>query len=272
MKLKILTLFFISLVLISCAGIGSGSNAAQDSFFNGQWSVNTPMLTHHDTGSWISGPLEGQFIIIGVSGRLLRHNDEIEAAKLDAARKASMYHFIQGSIEMTNTEGSRGFFDYSTNTRLELNYDQNLENYINRLSFDPQTDVLRGNGATYVRFRFDIRSDNLNYIPERTTSRPVWVNNRNLPQFEGFTTVVGFAGRRTRLRDTINASMDSAAARLIETASYINETREIVIDGSQFSSTVVRSEGRLSNFQVLAFWIDPDSRAVSTLAIARVLN
>ena len=275
-------LFFpLIIILTSCLSIGSGVNKSQaDQPPHEQQSrsviAHQPEITlqeQNNSGLWVSGPINGKFIIIGVSGRLSRPNDEIEAAKLDAAAKAAMYYGIQGSVEYSNTSGSGGFFDYSADSRLVLNYDTNYANYISNLSFDPEKDILRGDNATYVRFSYSAITSNINYSPVKSNDRPSWVNNRNMPEFDGYVTVVGFAGRRSRLRDTISASCESAAARLIENAStsVINQEQSSTRHGATTaSSTYTRSEGRLNNFQILAFWIDPSSGAVSTLATARV--
>ena len=106
---KKIWVFFAVVVLAACVTVDSGSDSETPS--NRQFS-GKPMKIQHDQRRWISGPLDNSFIIIGVSGRLERAADEIETAKLDAARKAAMYHGIQGTVEMETTTGSRGFFDY----------------------------------------------------------------------------------------------------------------------------------------------------------------
>lgn len=233
--------------------------------------IEVSMQEQHDSGRWISGMRNGTFIIIGVSGRLTRADDEIPAAKLDAARKASMYHGIQGSIESSNTTGGT-YFDYSANSNMDLQYDTNYDQYTERLSFDPEKDVIRGQGATYVRFKYNVSGpSDVVYLPEQSGSRPAWTYNRNLPQFQGYTTVMGYAGKRTRLRDTISASCDSAAAKLIESASSSVTAGESSVTGYSSSVTIhIHSEGRLTNFHVMEIWNDPDSGAVFTLAAACV--
>ena len=274
--------FPLIFLLTSCLSLGTASqNNTGASMSGGDQSppssqqVVFTMQEQSDAGHWVSGPSNGRFIIIGVSGRLSKQEDEIEAAKQDAARKAAMYHGIQGSVEYSNTTGSGGFFDYSADSRLELNYDNNFENYVSRLTFDPEKDVIRSTGATYVRFSYTSASSNINYSPKININRPSWVNNRNMPEFDGYVTVVGFAGRRSRLRDTISASYDSAAARLIESAStkVITQDQSTTTTGTTASSTtMIRSEGRLTNFQVLEFWIDPITGGISTLAIANIFK
>ena len=253
----------------------SESTPVQQQSVSGQQTSEITMQEQSNSGLWLSGPLNNRFVIVGVSGRLSKPDDEIDAAKQDAARKAAMYHGIQGSVEHSNTTGSGGFFDYSAESVLNLNYDNNFENYISRLTFDPEKDVVRSTGATYVRFSYSAASSNINYSPERSNDRPGWVNNRNMPEFDGYITVVGFAGRRSRIRDTISAAYDSAAARLIESASTriaSQDSSTTTMGTTAFSTTYIRSEGRLANFQVLAFWIDPNTGGVSTLAIARIVR
>jgi len=258
-------------------GGGSGGGGGDDRQPARSNYTGKSVQEYHDSGLWVSGPVNGQFIIVGVSGRLSGNTgleNEINTAKLDAARKASMYHGIQGSVELINTTGSGGFFDYSSDSRLDLQYDTNFELYAERLTFDPEKDVIRGDGATFVRFRYNVSGLDVNHNPVTNKGRPAWANNRDLPHYEGYTTVVGFAGRRSRLRDTINASLDSAAAKLIESASTQVSTGESSYAGGFLTTSQttmhIRSEGRMTNFIVLEFWIDSETGAVSTLAIARV--
>ena len=258
-------LLFVFAMLTACTTMSTGSISETP---NRQISKK-PLSIQNKERRWISGPLDGKFIIIGVSGRLQKPNDEIEAAKLDAARKAAMYYGIQGTIELTNTTGSGGFFDYSVNSKIDLQYDTNYDQYIENLDYNPK-DVFRGDGAVYVRFIYNISTD-INYSPEKYSGPPPWINNRNLPQFEGYETAVGFAGKRSRLRDTIYASCESVIARLIETASFQVSTKDIsVTGGSSKTSTEIRSEGRLNDFQVLEIYIEPGNGSVHTLAAARV--
>ena len=266
MVLKYSWLLFIAAGLVSCATLNTNSGNVNAPVY-----VESSMQEYSDAGLWVSGPLNNQFVVIGVSARLTKPDAEIDAAKEDAARRVSMYHGIQGSVEMANTIGSGGFFDYSADSRLDLQYSKNIEQYLESLTFDPVKDVIRITGATIVRFRYNSVSPGINYVPEKISGRPSWVNGRNLPEFPGYTTVVGYAGKRTQFRDTVFASCESAAAKLIESASSsmgISETTGS--NRSSLSSMYISSTGRLSNFQILGFWINPDNYSVTTLAIARV--
>ena len=267
---------FLAVVLsVSCASLGiksGGNKISTGGYSAGQPKyVEVSMQEQHNAGLWVSGPLNGRMVVVGVSGRLTKPDDEILTAKEDAARKASMYHGVQGSVELINTTGAGGFFDYSADSILNLQYNLNYEQYAELLTFDPEKDVLRVDGATFVRFRFDTPNLDVDYFPKIIGGRPAWIHNRGLPEFAGYTTAVGYAGRRSRLRDTVFASCESAAARLIESASTQVSSSETSVVGS-VSKTVlqIKSEGRLTNFQILEIWMDPDNGSVSTLAIARV--
>jgi len=269
--LKNIWLLSLIVFLTGCLSIGSGSSSNSNQSARARY-IESSMEEQYEAGHWVSGPLNGRFIVIGVSGRLSRPDDEIEAAKLDAAHKVAMYHGIHGSVEFINTTGSGGFFDYSADSKLDLQYDQNFGQYLDRLTFDPEKDIIRIPGAVFIRFQYNTSGLSFNYFPDRiSNNRPSWVNSRDLPQFDGYTTVVGHAGRRSRLRDTISASYQSAAAGLIETASFSVESAESTgYNLSSFSTVHIQSQGRLSNFKVLAIWINPETEAVSTLAVARV--
>ena len=279
--LKKAGLFLIAVLVFVCGSTGclslsAGANVGERSVSPSRY-VETTMQDQYDAKKWISGPLNGQLIIIGVSGRLLKPDDEIEAAKKDAAEKVAMYHGISGSYEVVNVSGPSGFFDFSHDATLDLRPDHNYEQYVELLTFDPEKDVFRGQAtmffgeaATFVRFKYNPSGSLINYSPENGTSRPSWVNGANLPHFEGYTTVVGFAGKRYTLRETIYKSCESAAATLISTAPTTGDIKDIDVVGYSSSTTIkFRSEGTLSNFQILGHWIDQNG-AVSTLAIARV--
>jgi hypothetical protein len=273
--MKIFCVFLSVLFFLSCASVDSeksnSPSVSEDVAVNkNEKYASHSMQEQHDTGRWFSGMQDGVFIIIGVSSRLTRPADEIEAAKQDAARKAAMYQGIQGSLISMNTSGA-AYFDYSSNSTLNLNYDTNSEQYMERLSYNPDKDVIRGTGATYIRFQYNISGPDVVYISEKSADRPAWTYNRNLPQFPGYTTVIGYAGRRTWMRDTIAASCDSAAARLIESASS-QVTTDMSLQYGQGSLTAINiySEGSLTNFHIMETWIDTASGAVYTLAAARI--
>jgi len=242
----------------------------------GQETVAASVQETQSNRHWICGVQDGQLIIIGVSSRLTRQNDEIEAAKQDAASKAAMYHGIQGSVTSFNRT-TANIMEYASDSVISLNYDTDLTRYLDRLSFDPGNDVIRTSGipgyptAVFVRMKYNEPAPvNVNYNSVISGGSPTWINGRDLPEISGYTAAIGVSGRKAQLKDAIASSMHAAAARLIEIGSTQMETVDRTGTGiSSSSATYSRSEGRLSNFIVLELWI-ADNGSVYALAIARV--
>ena len=278
-KLSFLTVLPVFLFL-SCAifpffrGNSSESVAPQNNPAQNSQSISAQ--EQQNDRHWICGAQNGQLIIIGVSSRLSKPNDEIEAAKQDAARKAAMYHGVQGSVVSVNRTSSN-IMEYTADSVISLNYDTNVDRYLERLSFDPEKDVVRTAGvsgtpgAVFVRMKYSA-SDlvNVNYNHVTRDGSPSWTSNRDLPEVPGYITAVGLSGKKAQLKDTITSSMHAAAARLIEIAStQLTVSERSTLNAGSTSAIQSRSEGRLNNFQVLEFWM-ADNGAVYTLAIARV--
>jgi hypothetical protein len=222
------------------------------------------------SGHWITRPSENAIIIIGVSNLQVKRDTEIAAAQEDAARKAAMYHGIRGNIESFHSSGVN-FFDYIADSKIELEYDTDYAKYINRLTFDPEHDVVATDEGIFIKFKYAAGAAPINYITSMNEDgRPNWTYSRDLPQIDGYIAAVGFARNQVRLKDTIRKSSEAAAARMIEDIS----TRIISTDKSvtgMGSSTLIqtKSEGKLDNFHIIEFWIDPKTGYVYTLAIAR---
>jgi len=195
-----------------------------------------------------------------------RRDSEITSAKEDAARKVAMYYGIYGSIETVNITGP----DYMNKSNVQLCYDANYEIFIDQLTFDPENDVLITSEAVFIRFQHDAIITDIEYRARMVNNRPSWTRNQDMPMFIGYVTSVGFAQNQRRLKDTIFKSAENSIARMIETLSTTINTREIIDAGHSFSSSIYStSEGRLNNFLVIDFWIEPETRSVYTLAIAR---
>ena len=225
------------------------------------------MQEQYASGYWIARSSNNKLIVIGVSSPMSRRDSEIAAAKEDAARKVAMFYGMNISMEITNSTGS-DFFDYMHDSNVELLYDTNYERYVDQLTFDPQNDVLVTGEAVFVRFQHDTRVRDIDYTVRFVNSRPDWISNRNKPEFEGYMTAVGFAQNQRRLKDTIFRSTENAVVRMMEALSVTVNTSETITGQSSSSSIQTKSEGRLNNFRVIDFWIEPGTRFVYTLAIA----
>jgi hypothetical protein len=160
--------------------------------------------------------------------------------------------------------------DYQNNSNVELVYDTDYEKYINQLTFDPQNDVLVTREGVFIRFQYPANVTNITYSVKITSGRPDWLKDSGSLKFDGFITAVGFSRSQRRLKDTIFKSTEDAAARMIESLSTTVNTRETSVTGQGSSSFVHSvSEGSLYGFQVIEFWIEPETRYVYTLAAAR---
>jgi len=277
-KLSFLTVLAVFL-LLSCTGSPfSRNNSESAQSQTGQSGISVSALSAQEQQNyrrWICGTQDGKLIIIGVSSKLSKPSDEIEAAKQDAALKASMYHGIQGSVVSLNRTGSNSM-EYTSDSTINLNYDTDLTRYLDRLSFDPEKDVTRISGVAgyketvIVRMKYSAPDlANAEYNSVISGGSPSWINNRDLPEIPGYITVVGLSGKKEQLRGAITSSIHAAAARLIERSSthmtVSDKTGSSVSSSTSMHST---SEGRLINFRILEFWV-ADNGSVYTLAIAR---
>jgi len=222
------------------------------------------------SGYWITRPSENTLIIIGVSNLQVKRDSEIAAAKEDAARKAAMYHGIRGNIESFHSSGVN-YFDFAADSKVELEYDTDYAKYIDRLTFDPEHDVVATNEAVFVRFKYTTAAAPVDYITSMNDDgRPNWTYSRDVPQINGYITTVGLARNQVRLKDTIRKSSEAAVARMIEDISTQITSTDKSGTGKGGSSQIrTKSEGKLDNFQIIEFWIDPKTGYVYTLAIAK---
>ena len=227
------------------------------------------MREQYENGYWITKPSNNTLTVIGVSNPMLRRDDEIDAAKKDAALKVEMFFGIQGKIESVNSTGS-SFFDYQHDLNAELIYDTDYEKYIERLTFDPLNDVLITREGVFIRFQYPASVTGINYNAEIINGSPSWIKSNGKPEMAGFVTAVGFSRNQRRLKDTILKSTQDAAIRMIEDLSTVVDTKAVSTTGQGSSSFIhAVSEGTLYGFQIIEFWIEPQTGYVYTLAIAR---
>jgi hypothetical protein len=222
-----------------------------------------------DPNHWITFPKTNELVIVGVSGRQTKPETEIQIAREDAARKVSMYYGVYAEVESSQHTGA-GFFDVAVDTTVNIEYDQQIERYLDKLVFDPERDVFTWNNAVYVRFTYpESFPGNISYqfdknpngSPKWTTSPPNEIN--------GFPAGVGFGRRQERFRDTVIKSYEAAAASFVSIMSSSVSSSETSTFSQGTSSVRQQSSGRLTSFLVLETWIDPVSEAVWTLAVAR---
>jgi hypothetical protein len=276
---KIIAFFGIVFLFFSCASLWA-EGTKQKSLNSGSSSVDTakkfeiPSINEQAaSGHWITGSAGNDMIIIGVSNLLRKTDDEITAAKEDAAIKAAMFHGIRGNIESFHSNGVN-FFEYIADSKVELDYDADHAKYIDRLTFDPKLDVVRTDNTVFVRFKYASAAlpASVDFIASlNDDGRPNWTYSRDLPHIDGYITAVGFARNQVRLKDAIRKSTEAAAARMIEdTSTQVISTDKSGTGMGSSGMIQTRSAGNLENFQTIEFWIDPKTGYVYTLAIARL--
>jgi hypothetical protein len=221
----------------------------------------------------ITHPNDGSLVILGVSARLSTRTNELTVASAAAARKAAMYHGLTASFEEMQFIGA-GFFDYRHDTHSWVAYDQQLGKYIERLSFDPDRDVFRdNNGNVFIRFIYPATfPGNISYqFGKRPDGSPEWI--RQPPgEINGFVAGVGRSGRLDRFADTFARSYEAAAIAIAAKISTTIETEETAIQSRATVQLHRQSRANMTHFLILETWIDPQTRAVYTLAIARPAN
>ena len=253
--MKRLIIIGITLILFACAGSpGAGSNSS----------------TIKNTSHIITLPEPGNLIILGVAGRQTTRERELNIAKEDAARKASMYHWVYGTSVEWQYIGP-GFFDYDVGSASWLDYDEQLEAYMNRLQFDPDKDLARDrDGVTYIRFSYPANfPGSVGYwIGKNPDGSPEWTT-RPPDRINGFVAGVGHSGRQIRFSDTVRKSYEAAVISIVSKVSTSIETSDTSIYSQNEIQIRRQSSGALNNFLVLEIWIEPETMAVWTLAIAR---
>jgi len=218
----------------------------------------------------ITLPEPGRLIFLGVAGRQSTRERELNIAKEDAARKASMYHWVYGTLVEWQYIGS-GFLDYDIGSASWLVYDEQLELYMDKLQFDPDKDLTRDhNGVTYIRFSYPANyPGNISYwIGKNPDGSPEWTT-RPPNSINGFIAGVGRSGRQERFINTVRRSYEAAVISIVSKVSTSIETTDTVLQSQTESQIRRQSSAILSNFLILEIWTDPETGAVWTLAIAQ---
>ena len=274
--LKTVACLGVVFFLFSCASFdlfnlyGGGGQAAPVSPDKVQNFTIPSIKDQSKSGYWITRSPDNALVIIGVSNRMRRQDSEIAAAKEDAAQKVSMFYGVGGTIESYYSVGANAL-EYIADSQMDLVYDTDVEKYIDQLKFDPERDVVIIDEAVFVRFTYAATPAPVNFVASlNADGRPDWTYSRDLPQFDGYITAVGMARNQIRLKETIRKSSDAAIAWMIAHISTQITSNDKTGSGMGSSNqTHSVSTGRVNEFQIIEFWIDPKSGYVYTLAIAK---
>jgi len=216
--------------------------------------------------------LDGSLVVFGVSSRMVKRSEEITAAKEDAAKKVALYYGVSGSMESYHRDGD-SFFDYIADSSVSIeSTHSDYSVFIDRLTFNPETDVITFQGGSIVRFRYGTGIPRISYRGTLgSDGRPSWISRNNF-SIEGYIAAVGFSQNQVWLRDTVMKATEAAAVRLISGIETSVETSTVVQGQSSVTYITTKSSGVLNEFRIIEFWIDPSNLSVYALGIARASN
>jgi hypothetical protein len=226
-----------------------------------------------DRGFWDMTPRDNELVFIGVAGFHLDQDAALRLALEDAARKAALFHAVRARSLREEYIGS-GFLDYRYESASVLDFNQNYRSYVEQLRFDSERDIRMDRWTVFVRARFTAPYEfRVFYERSAGPGKPRWVSFPPV-EISGFLAGVGFANPRLAHKDTVIASYENAILSLIDRVSNTMHI-ELVNSGDSGSSapSSIRSSSlssaSLEGFYVLDVWVEPETRAVWTLAIAR---
>jgi hypothetical protein len=265
-KISALVIFGI-LSFLSCAGSPPETESPSGE-------SKTPPA--ESSGFWNTGFSGEELVFYGIAGVYSNWEDSIRSALEDAAKKVAIFTQVEGTVSsFTHTGG--GVFDYKSGVETALIYDEDYKKYRDALSFDPETDVLEYNNTVFVRVRY--KASPPAPFPNwpssfLQTSKPAWIDRP--PDIPGYTTGVGYAGRRSLHRETIAISYENAVFSIITalyTSSVTEESGYLQGSGAFDISSVNNHEisvgGILYYFYVMDMWVDPSNKSVWTLGAAK---
>jgi len=214
-------------------------------------------------------------VIIGVAPKYSQRKRSIDMALDDAARKLSFFHRLAG-IYITRDRIGGGMLDVLIDSDYRLQFDNDVEKYIEMLEFDPEIDVFESNNAVFVVAKVTSGSSMPPFQGHSVSSaRPYWIN---MPpkEIDGYLAGVGHAVKMSSHRDTVVKSYERAAIEIIRSVGTSVSRNQVT---EQYSSTMFdfftqstsgsTSAGILRNFYVIASWTDPSNLSVWTLAVAK---
>jgi hypothetical protein len=211
---------------------------------------------------------------LGVSPRLSNRNAAIETALKDAARRFSLFNSVNGNITMLEHIGGE-VMNYKLDKEYTLQYDTELEKYIEQLEYDPLVDIFENNNAVFVLTHVATEVFMPQYKGHSVgKEHPKWISSPP-SEIDGYIASVGYSSRLSSHSDTIIKSYENAVLGIIENlVTQVNrEYYDSLNSYSAFgfdmaSSSVFNSSCTLKNFYIIESWTDSANLSVWTLAIA----
>jgi len=211
----------------------------------------------------------------GVSGKLSSREEAIRTALKDAARRLSFFYSVSG-VFVSQEQSGDGAFDFNVTSEYLLQYDTDIENFLEELEYDPATGVFENNNAVFVIAC--IKSD-IPMPPFRGHSfgkvRPRWIDSPPA-EIEGFISGTGFSSRLDSHSDTVIKSYENAVIGIIKNINIqirgkqqSHQNNSSLVDFYIDSSNETGAKGELKHFYVIESWTDPKNLSVWTLAVAK---
>lgn len=234
-----------------------------------------PLTTELSTQVNESPVTQNDLIFLGVSPRFSNRDISIQTALKDAARRFSFFHSVSGSVVRHEQIGG-GVFNFHVDRSYTLQYDDELEKFIEQLEYDPLVDIFENSNAVFIVTRV---VSNVS-MPQHHghsfgSERPQWIDSPPA-SVGGFIASVGHSGRLSSHADTVIRSYENALTGIIENIvvqvnseqqNYVNNYSAFGFDinlSSEFSASCT-----LTNFYVIESWTDPVNLSVWTLAVAK---
>jgi hypothetical protein len=233
--------------------------------------AETPSLEEqYDRGYWVTRPQDGVLTVLGIAGRQSSREKAAAEALADAARRAALYHGVQGESAAVLNQGS-GNLDYFSDFDYRLTLLHDAAEYTGDLVFDAEKDVLEKNGIVMIRARYSGVSAVPLYETILEEGVPDWVRNY-AADIPGFLTAVGGAKNKGTPQKTYQGSYENAIASLLPRLSSRSANEVIDVDGVRVTQNISISSGVLEQVMILETWVDRKTNTVWTLLAAKQKN
>jgi len=240
--------------------------------------LSAPFVNDSSRSFFSSFPSNGALVFIGVAGKRSNPNETLKLALEDAAQRVAVFYHVSGEYFVNNNIGS-GIFDYSYNTTARLFTDkEQSKKYVDALKYNADTDTIEIENSLFIRtvYPFSLPLA-VNFSPKYKGAdrKPDWIDNPP-KKIDGYETGIGYSGRYSSMTDTFTNSWNNAVFAIIRNINTSAQSGDLLYQstGSLFgyktsNDNMLYSFGALDCFYALDTWIDPKTKSVWTLAIAK---
>jgi hypothetical protein len=228
-----------------------------------------PQAPGEEDGYWMSAPLDGALVVLGVANHQKTREEEIRLALEDAAQKIAYFHGVRVKV-YTMLDTRSGFDDFSYNSHAEFLCDEDGAGYLESLQYNENTDIQVFDNSLMLRVAYKpANAPPINYTTVFSNGKPAWVN-KPPQEIAGCLVGVGHAVMQSRIKDAIGLSYQnamSAIAARIQTRIVAGAADAAGAGAAAGSYQII--EGALTGLMVLEIWKDPDTNGIWTLAVGK---